>query len=44
MTRVPKPVIGTTFLIVLAALAIAQRAADQAAAAQSKTAVQAPRF
>src|SRR5439155_26705089 len=44
MTRFPKPVIGVTFLIVLAALAVAQRAADHAAAAQSKTAVQAPRF
>src|SRR5450756_1220168 len=44
MTRVPKPVIGVAFLIVLAALTIAQRAAERAAAAQSNTAVQAPRF
>ncbi len=36
--------VGATFLTVLAALAIAQRVAEQAVAAQAKSAMQAPKF
>jgi DNA-binding beta-propeller fold protein YncE len=44
MRRTPKLLIGSMFLIVLAALAIAQHVAERAVEAQAKTAAQAPRF
>ena len=44
MRRTPKFLIGSMFLIVLAALAVAQRFAERAVEAQAKTATQAPRF
>jgi DNA-binding beta-propeller fold protein YncE len=44
MRRTPKLLIGSMFLIVLAALAVAQRVAERAVEAQAKTATQAPRF
>src|ERR1700675_4144347 len=44
MRRTPRLVIGTMFLTVLTALAVAQRVAEQEAAAQAKTSAQAPRF
>lgn len=44
MRRTPKFLIGSMFLIVLAALAVAQHLAERAVEAQAKTATQAPRF
>jgi hypothetical protein len=44
MTQGRRFLIGTTFVTVLAALAVAQQASERLAAAQAKTAVQAPRF
>jgi DNA-binding beta-propeller fold protein YncE len=44
MRRTPKFLIGSMFLIALAALAVAQHVAERSVEAQAKTATQAPRF
>jgi DNA-binding beta-propeller fold protein YncE len=44
MRRTPKFLIGSMFLIALAALAVAQHTAERAVEAQAKSATQAPRF